>query len=76
MTEYKFEQAIEDFFTWSWQTEAFAAFVTGTLLLIIGFVLFIRKKKAGWILVGCGMFEIILEALRLPLQYLSYMHGG
>jgi LPXTG-motif cell wall-anchored protein len=77
MTEDKFEKAIEDFFAWSWQTEAIASFAIGTLMLIIGFVLLIRRKKiAGWILAGCGIFEIILVVLRLLIQYLSYVIGG
>lgn len=71
MTEDKFEKAIEDFFTWSWQTEVIVSCVIALILLVIGFFLFRKKKKtAGWIFVGCGVLVIVLDVLRLLLQLL------
>lgn len=71
MTEDKFEKAVEDFITWSWQTEIIVSCVITLILLVIGFFLFRKKKKtAGWIFAGCGVLVIVLDVLRLLLQLL------
>lgn len=71
MSEDKFEKAIEDFFTWSWQTEIIVSCIFTVLLLIIGLLLFKRKKKtAAWLFTGCGILVIIFDVSRLLLHSL------
>lgn len=77
MTEDKFEKAIEDFFTWSWQTEVIVSCFIAVILFIIGLSFLKRSKKtAGWIFAGCGVLTIILDVLRLLLQALFQVNGG
>lgn len=71
MTEDKFEQAIENFFNWSWQTELIVCGISAFILIVVGYLLFKKKKKtAGWICLGSGLLVLVTDILRLFIKLL------
>jgi hypothetical protein len=68
MTEEKFEQAIENFFTWSWQVELIVSGICAAALLLTGLYLLKKgKKNAGWICAGLGVV-LLTDIARLAIQ--------